>query len=535
MEQLGDEQTEADKQLKGDAQNFRLLANTLPDLVFIIDHKLSCTYLNQRYYEYTGLEPGSGLGDGWRAIIHQEDLPEAIKLWQESLVNRSQYQCEQRLRGANAEYSWFLIRAIPVFDDSQNLVSWFGTCTDIQYRRRSREELEKVVYDRTKELADSKALTELILESISDAIIIADLDGNLTYVNKAARQLYKDNVVSPDLKHAATRSRLLQTSDSNPLSADELPLSRALLGEIVNDAEMLVREEGQSERVVSAAARPFIGADGEIKGAVAALRDITARKNQELALSRARDEARLANKLKSEFVANISHEIRTPMSGILGLSEILASETEGTSKEIAGHILSSAQNLMHLVNDLLDLSKLEAGKLDVRIENFSIEQIIDDVLTAFYVTASKKKIELIANIDEELKLELYCDGKRIRQVLQNLVQNALKFTDEGSVTVSVNLQNRDEKYIYARFSVRDTGLGISDENQKKLFQLFVQVDGSSTRRHGGTGLGLALSKRMVELMDGIIEVESAEGQGSTFWFSLPLLIDKPLEEIQAIN
>lgn len=516
------EHGDAGEIVTGGAQNFRLLANTLPDIVFIVDQRLNYTFLNARFYEYTGLSPGSGLGNGWLGVVHPGDLPDAISLWQSCIATGDPYQSEQRLKGADGQYLWFLIRAIPVYDEQEKLISWFGTATDIHYKRQSREELEKLIYERTKELADSMALTELILESISDAIIIADTEGNLTYVNQAARLLYKDTTRSRNLSQSVLQEKLLDSTADSPLTSNELPLSRSLNGEIVNDTEMIIREVGEEERVVSAASRPFRGADGEIKGAVATLRDITVRKKQEQALERARDEAKLANQLKSEFVANISHEIRTPMSGILGLSEILAAETEGTTKEIAGHILSSAQNLMHLVNDLLDLSKLEAGKLEIRNEKFDIEQIFDDVLTAFYATALTKKVELIANVDEQLKRPLYGDGHRIRQVLQNLVQNSIKFTEQGAIEVTAHLLNQDGRICYVRFAVHDTGPGISEENQKKLFQLFVQVDGSSTRRHGGTGLGLALCKRMTELMGGVIGVDSAEGEGATFWLSLPL-------------
>jgi osomolarity two-component system, sensor histidine kinase TcsA len=242
-----------------------------------------------------------------------------------------------------------------------------------------------------------------------------------------------------------------------------------------------------------------------------------------------RDEALRANALKSQFVANISHEIRTPMSGILGLTELLIQETEGEAKETAEFIFSSAKDLMHIVNDLLDMSKLEAGKIEIRNQLFHIDQIIDDVLTAFYISANQKKIKLIAKVDDTLKGDICGDGYRARQVLHNLVQNAIKFTDTGSIEVSAQPERRDETHQYVRFSVHDTGPGIAVENQKQLFKLFVQLDGSATRRHGGTGLGLALSKRLVELMGGVIGVDSTPGHGSTFWFTLPFKIGADAE------
>jgi signal transduction histidine kinase len=251
------------------------------------------------------------------------------------------------------------------------------------------------------------------------------------------------------------------------------------------------------------------------------------RSNEELVLlnkqlSFSRDEAIKANELKSQFVANISHEIRTPMSGILGLAELLSEELEGENREIAGLIYQSAKNLMVLVNDLLDLAKVEAGKVEITNEQFQIGNLANDVLAVFQQAAANKQLALTASIDDFLSADVYGDSHRIRQVLQNLVQNAIKFTESGSI--ELRIERSKQKKRNARFIVSDTGRGISSEDQKKLFQLFVQVDGSTKRKHSGTGLGLALSKRLVELMGGEIGVESEIGVGTTFWFELPLEI-----------
>ncbi len=258
--------------------------------------------------------------------------------------------------------------------------------------------------------------------------------------------------------------------------------------------------------------------------------EIEQRKQAEKALFKAKEVAEAASKTKSEFLANMSHEIRTPMNGVLGTLQLLRdSDLTESQKEYVSIAYNSGEALLSLLNDILDFSKIEAGKLKLEFIPFDLRMLVKEITVLLKQKADEREVELVADLDNELPEVLQGDSVRIRQILANLMTNAIKFTEKGKVTIRIVILEKTEKMVRVRLEVNDTGIGIPEESQRKLFNSFTQADGSTTRKYGGTGLGLAIVRQLVTMMRGRLGVDSEVGKGSSFWVEIAFEIPQNVE------
>ncbi len=376
-------------------------------------------------------------------------------------------------------------------------------------------------------LGESGELVKLLLDSTPEGIYGLDLEGNCTFCNPACLQSlgYQDSedLLGKSVHMVAHHTR----SDRTPYPTEKCPIYlsfRAGKGTHVDD-ELFWRRDGTSFPV-EYWSRPIHRGE-KVIGAVVTFVDVTERKQVEQALRQAKKAAEDASRAKSEFLANMSHEIRTPMNGVLGMTE-LALETELTAeqREYLSTVKSSAESLLSLLNDILDFSKIEAGKLDFETIDFNLRDTLDDTVKILSLRAHQKGLELACRIPPDIPDALLGDPTRLRQVLVNLVGNAIKFTSRGEVVVLVETKEEDDDNVFLHFAVKDTGAGIPMENQGRIFEAFTQADSSMTRKYGGTGLGLAICSRLVEIWNGSIWLESEPERGSTFHFTALFALQK---------
>lgn len=458
--------------------------------------------------------------------VHPGDREFVKKSVNESLYEKKPHNIDYRIILPDGSIRFVNGQGEVSFDNTGKAIQMNGTVQNVTERKKAEEELREF-----------NNFNQTLVGSLPFSMDIVDEEGNILYMSEAFETLlgktvigekcwniYRDNKTQCEnccLKESV-RAKKIETIESEGILGGKVfqithvglvyKGKKAIL-EIFNDISGLKQAEKELRLRHKELLRYYEELEVQ-KGKVE-------EKNNEL--EKAKKLADEANRAKGEFLANMSHEIRTPMNGVIGMTDLLL-DTELTREqhEYAETIRNCANSLLSIINDILDFSKIEAGKLKMETIEFDLCIIVESIIDILVVGAEKKGLEFSYFIDPEVPSFLQGDPGRLRQVLINLGNNAIKFTKDGEVGISVTLDNETDSHATVRFVVKDTGIGIPPDRIKKLFQSFSQVDSSTTRMYGGTGLGLAISKQLAEMMGGQIGVESEEGKGSTFWFTVIL-------------
>ena len=355
---------------------------------------------------------------------------------------------------------------------------------------------------------------------------MADKHGNITYVNDKFSKISgysREELIGK--KH-----NLLNSNNRSKAYWERMHV-RVLSGKTWHD-EVRNRAKDGHHYWVDTTIVPNYDKSGQVNGFTSIRTDITQQKQDIDNLAIAKEQAEVANDSKADFLANMSHEIRTPMNGVIGMTNLrIDSQLSPDQNKLANTVKSSAVGLLSIINDILDFSKVEAGKLELELIPFNLGQMVGDIGASISFQAHRKGLQFICPATPIIQQWVTADPGRIRQILTNLIGNAIKFTNQGEVAVYVHLLEQTAEKKHFRFEIKDTGIGISELQQAQLFDKFSQADSSTTRKYGGTGLGLSICKKLVELMDGEIGIDSEIGQGSTFWFTLPLLKAQAVDNI----
>ena len=365
------------------------------------------------------------------------------------------------------------------------------------------------------EALQSEARTRMIIETALDAVVTTNASGIITDWNTQAEIMFdipRTDAIGQPL------TTYLTSGHAPSVAAAGLARSGLVPGAILNRRVDSIGRSGSGQEFPVEIATSCLAIAGS-QQFTTFIQDISERKQHEQALRQAKDAAEAASQAKSQFLANMSHEIRTPMNGVLGMTELLlATPLNDKQRRYADTVHTSGTNLLHIINDILDFSKIEAGRLVLEHIPFDFRTLLTETSTIFQEQALKKGLTFTVTVAHDIPVSLYGDPHRLRQILTNLISNALKFTATGRITVSAAMEEDHPGHV--RIDVADTGIGIPRDAQDRIFDCFAQADGSTTRKYGGTGLGLAIVKQLVGLMGGHMGLNSVSGEGSTFWFTI---------------
>jgi PAS domain S-box-containing protein len=487
-------------------KRFHTLTEVSPVGIYRTDLTGATTYVNQRWSQIVGITYDESMGSGWYIAIHPDDRIKLYNEWKKVVGNRQRSVLEYRFMKADGTIVWVIGQATPETNAENQIIGFIGTITDITQRKQAEDKFVKT----------SKKM-EAIIEAIPDMMFEIDLEGNIFNYHTPKNNLllmppfdFIDKKIIEVLPADAAAVCLSALKEAN-----EKGFSRG---------KQYSLELGGSKCWFELSLAPMKEDESKEKHFIVLSRDVTEQNKMNQEIQKAKELAEAANKSKTDFLANMSHEIRTPLNGIIGFTSLLMeSKLAETQLKYMLTINESATTLMDIVNDILDFSKIEAGKLELKIEEIDLFALTTQVISLFKYQASQKEIDLVLNIEENVPQFLFVDTLRIKQIIINLLGNAIKFTQKGEIRLEIKtILPVEDHFINLCFSVKDTGIGIQPKNQDKIFHSFEQEDNSTSRQFGGTGLGLAISNQLLSLMSSTLQLESTFGQGSNFYFNIRL-------------
>ncbi len=439
-------------------------------------------------------------------LTHPDDLPEFIESARKALRGEDKFQFIHRVCHVDGRWVWIETYGdVTERDAAGRALRMTGTHANVTERKQ----LERA-------LSNALRVMRTLLETLPLPVVIRDADRRVTLVNDAWEKMLgvpREDIVGRRLDEVSNRVRT-----SSHHATDELLFADKSSIRYETTIESVTGETFN----VLIAKTPLLAEDGTVTGVASVLTDISDKHRTAAALERARQSAESAMHAKSRFLANVSHELRTPLNGVVGMASLLENTAlDATQRRFVRTLKTSAESLVTLINDVLDLSKAEAGKLELSRAPFELRRELEQVVGLFGARAHAKGIDVAAHIARDVPAVIHGDSLRLRQVLGNLVNNAVKFTETGAVLLGVAVVPGTSQECTLEFYVVDTGPGIAQSEQARIFEAFEQADGSVTRQFGGTGLGLAISRQLIELMQGTMHLDSEPGRGSRFSLRIP--------------
>jgi PAS domain S-box-containing protein len=535
--------------LRASEAQFRTLAESMPQMVWLTRSDGWNIYVNQNWMDYTGLSLEQSLGHGWIEAVHPDDRQRSWDAWQHATATQGEYSLECLLRRADGAYRWWLTRAVPQWDETGKILKWIGTSTDIHDLKLAQLEISQAHWDLQRQQAELRKVTDLLEASHAQLVTAQSVAkmGNWStdlVSGKGEWSLGTHSVFGTDVElFEPTYEGFLNLVHPDDRAAVDQAFLRPAGLQSAQVFEFRIVLPTGAVKVVEERWQVFRDPRGVPVRAFGTSQDVTERRRNQDALREinvdlelrvnartaeltlAREEAEHANQAKSDFLAAISHELRTPMSGLLGLLELLGlDQLKKEQHETLAVARESGNALLHIIDDLLDFSKIEADRLELDPEAASVAEVVERTCLLHSQIASSKDLTLAFEVDPQISPLLSFDALRLGQILNNFLNNAVKFTERGRVDVRVDLAGRAPGSEELRFTVRDTGIGITPEQLGRLFQPFVQAGRGTSTRFGGTGLGLVISRRLAHLMGGAVEIQSEPGRGTTLTLTVAFAV-----------